>query len=396
MIYALVALGYTMVYGVLELINFAHGEIFTMGGYLGTTFLIWVGLNDGFPLSLKILYVILAFIVSIILTSFLGWLIDFLAYRPLRKMTRIAPLLSAIGVSIFLQNFMLLVWGTAPVKIPESAVLTGSFVLYGINVRYLALLIIGFSLIIMGLLTYFVANTNLGKAMRATSQDMEAAEMMGINTNRTIAATFVIGSALAAIAGILITMFFGTLKFDTGFLFGIKAFTAAVLGGIGNIPGAVVGALILGLVENYGIGLTFGSISYMLILVFLIGVFLQYYVLPRRPLAIEGKVTRGAEKKSFKEIDNRILKTYWGGWLASIYYLFIVREESQIRLHAIRAIRISSANTILFLMIILTFFFWPEYQISSQWKEVIAFIVLMVVLIFRPSGVLGERLPEKV
>ncbi len=397
MIYALVALGYTMVYGVLKLINFAHGEIFTVGGYLGATFLIWIGIEDGIPLPLKILYVILAFLFSMILTATLGWSVERFAYRPLRKMTRIAPLLSAIGVSIFLQNLILLVFGVDPIIMPVAAIPEGYIPVFGANFRYLAVIIIVFSLILMGGLTLFIKKTRLGKAMRATSQDREAAEMMGINTNMTISLTFIIGSALAAIAGILVAMYYGTLKFDTGFLYGIKAFTAAVLGGIGNIPGAVIGALVLGLAENYGVGLKLGILAYFFILGLIVGLAYQFYFLPRE--ARKKALFNLADRFSYDEGSLSKVKIlnycYYGGWISGFYFLFKERRDSLVRIHARQAIRVGFANTFLFL-VTLIFFLNSNYKISSEWQNGITFLVLMLVLIFKPAGILGEHIPEKV
>jgi|Deesub1362A_J573_1020465.scaffolds.fasta_scaffold09019_2 branched-chain amino acid transport system permease protein len=394
MIYALISLGYTMVYGVLELINFAHGEVFTIGGYLGATFLLWVGINDGTPLYLKIVYVVLAFIISIILTSFLGWAIERIAYRPLRRMSRIAPLLTAIGVSIFLQNAIMLIWGVSPIEMPQAAVLSGQVVIFGAKVRYLALVIIFLSLFLMLALSLFIKRTKLGKAMRATSQDREAAEMMGIDTNKTIAFTFIIGSALAAIAGILVGMYYGTLKWDTGFLYGIKAFTAAVLGGIGNMTGAVIGSLILGMVENYGIGLPLGALAYFVLIFLLFGLFHQYLRIPlrlEREVLLKSSFDGGEAKKKV----NKLKRIYYGGLITGIYYLRKERRDADLRRHARQAVLISTAN-ILLLITFLLFYFNPKFQIGSDWRDVITFFVLMIVLIFRPSGIMGERLPEKV
>ena len=394
MIYALISLGYTMVYGVLELINFAHGEVFTIGGYLGATFLLWVGINDGTPLSLKVLYVIVAFIISIVLTSLLGWSIERVAYRPLRRMSRIAPLLTAIGVSIFLQNAILLVWGVNPIEMPQAAVLSGQVTILGAKVRYLALVIIFLSLLLMLALSLFIKKTKLGKAMRATSQDREAAEMMGIDTTRTIALTFIIGSALAAVAGMLVGMYYGTLKWDTGFLYGIKAFTAAVLGGIGNMTGAVIGSLILGMVENYGIGLPLGTLAYFILIFLFIGLFYQYFKAPLNAKRNEILQSNYGESE-MKERMKRINLIYYGGWVTGLYFLRKEKREARTRKYAREAIFLGGTNTLLFILCLI-FFLNPNFQIGSDWRDVITFFVLMVVLIFRPSGIMGERLPEKV
>jgi branched-chain amino acid transport system permease protein len=263
MIYALIALGYTMVYGVLEFINFAHGEIFTIGGYLAASTLMWAGVDGSTPLGVKVAYFAAALTLSIVITSSIGWLVERIAYRPLRGRSRIIALLSAIGMSIFLQNLIIVIYGPEPIIMPTAVVPAGFITVFGARIRILQIIIIASSILMMGILTYLVKSTRIGKAMRATSQDMEAAEMMGIDTNRTIAFTFIVGSALAAIGGFLVAMYYGSLQYDTGFLYGLKAFTAAVLGGIGNIPGAVVGSLILGIAENWGVGLSLRLLSYV-------------------------------------------------------------------------------------------------------------------------------------
>ena len=273
MIYALIALGYTMVYGVLQLINFAHGEVFAVGGYIAASTLIWAGIDDGMPLWVKVAYFALAVLVSVAVTATLGWLIERLAYRPLRGRSRIIPLLSAIGVSIILQNLLIVIFGPEPMIMPTAIVPSGSFELFGARIRVLQVVIIVTSLLLMALLTWIVKGTRMGKAMRATSQDREAAEMMGIETNRTISFTFVMGSALAAVGGFLVAMYYGSLQYDTGFLYGLKSFTAAVLGGIGNIPGAVVGSLVLGLAETWGVGLRLGLLAWLFVTGFGLGLY---------------------------------------------------------------------------------------------------------------------------
>ncbi len=230
--------------------------------------------------------------------------------------------------------------------------------------------------------------------MRATSQDREAAEMMGIETNKTIAFTFIIGSALAAIAGILVGMYYGTLKWDTGFLYGIKAFTAAVLGGIGNMMGAVIGSLILGMVENYSIGLPLGTLAYFVLIFLLFGFFHQYLRIPLK-LKLEVLLKSSFDGGETKKKVNKLRRIYYGGLITGIYYLRKERCDADLRRHARQAVLISAAN-ILLLIIFVLFYFNPNFQIGSDWRDVITFFVLMIVLIFRPSGIMGERLPEKV
>ncbi len=389
MIYALIALGYTMVYGVLEFINFAHGEVFTVGGYLAATFLIWSGVDDGTPLAAKVLYFAAALVVSILLTSTLGWLIERIAYRPLRGASRIIPLLSAIGVSIVIQNLIILVWGPNPVIMPTSVVPQGIVMIFGARVRVLGLAIIVVSLLLMAALTWLIRGTRIGKAMRATSQDMEAAQMMGINTDRTIAFTFIVGSSLAAIGGFLVAMYYGSLKFDTGFLFGLKAFTAAVLGGIGNIPGAVLGALILGIAENYGIGLDLGLLAWIFIIGLAVGLYFQMLRAPAR------RVRHVSEEKLTAEYRRSILRVYR---LAPLYALRTVlgpRKDALLDVSARHALRLTVSNLLLGGFAVL-FTVYGDTRFDSGWQPVIAFVVLMVILMFRPAGILGEHIQEKV
>ncbi len=236
-VYALIALGYTMVYGILELINFAHGEIYMLGAYFGIIFLLLVA-----PLSLPLWAALgLAALAAAIFCAGWGITVERVAYRPLRRAHRLAPLISAIGVSIFLQNLVMLTQGSAD-KVFPIAVPVGSIQGF----------IITTSLVIMAGLHLFVGKTKLGKAMRATAQDRTMAQLVGIPTDRVIALTFAIGSVLAAAAGIMVGIYYGLVNFSIGYLAGIKAFTAAVLGGIGNIPGAMLGGILLGLLESLG------------------------------------------------------------------------------------------------------------------------------------------------
>ena len=280
-IYALIALGYTMVYGILLMVNFAHSEIFMLGAVVG-----WAALTlfpDGGPLALAVV-----FMAAMAGTGLFGVLLDRIAYAPLRKSPRLTPLISAIGASLFLQNLVFL-WRNSQISFPRPFDIH-HFSVGPLQINSLQVFIILVSVALMALLSFFVKKTKLGKAMRAVSQDADAAGLMGIPTNRIIAMTFLIGGALGGAAGVLNGMYYGSIKYNMGFLPGIKAFTAAVLGGIGNIPGAMLGGFLLGLLEALGAG------------------------------------------------------------------------------------------------------FLPE----AEWKDVFAFAVLIVVLIFRPSGLLGENTSEKV
>ncbi len=286
MIYALVALGYTMVYGVLQLINFAHGEIFMVGAYLAV-FMIWLfsSFLPGAPFWAALAGV---FLFAMTGASLLGAVIEKTAYKPLRGSPRLAALITSIGVSFFLQNAVMLLCGskeqTVPDVIPNKLFPIGP-VFFSLIQAIVFLVSIG----LMLFLTWFVKNTSMGRAMRSTAENPEASLLMGVSVNRVIRMTFVLGSALGAVAGALFAMYYGSINFHDGYLAGIKAFTAAVLGGIGSIPGAMLGGILLGLFEALAAG-----------------------------------------------------------------------------------------------------------YISSEWKDVFAFLLLGAVLILKPSGLLGENLPEKV
>jgi branched-chain amino acid transport system permease protein len=249
-VYALIALGYTMVYGILELINFAHGEIYMIGAYLG---ILLLGAMTIFGLTQDhlLLSIFLVFLLSGLFCAAYGLTLERVAYRPLRQAHRLSPLISAIGMSIFLQNYVMLAQGSADKVFPHILSIQ-ELSLAGIRISSLQAFIILASVVLMIGLHLFVRKTRLGKAMRATAQDKRMAGLVGIDIDKVIAITFVIGSGLAAAAGVMVAMYYGTVNFYIGYVAGIKAFTAAVLGGIGNIPGAMLGGLILGLVESLG------------------------------------------------------------------------------------------------------------------------------------------------
>ena len=249
-VYALIALGYTMVYGILQLINFAHGEVYMLGAYLGIIVLgvlTALGLT-AYSLPLSLLVTVL---VSMAFCAAYGAAIERIAYRPLRNATKLAPLISAVGMSIILQNVVMLAQGKEYKNLPPMLPSEGLSV-YGANVSPAQIFILSSSVMIMIGLQLFVSKTRLGKAMRATSQDRVMAGLVGIDINQVISVTFMIGSALAAVAGVMVTLYYGVVHFFMGYLAGIKAFTAAVLGGIGSIPGAMLGGFMLGLIENFG------------------------------------------------------------------------------------------------------------------------------------------------
>jgi branched-chain amino acid transport system permease protein len=245
-VYAIIALGYTMVYGIAKMLNFAHGDVIMIGGYVSFCGMMYLGLNGW-----------LALLLAMAVCTLLGILVEGLAYRPLRQAPSLAVLITAIGVSYLLQNLALLTWGATPKAYPSLIPLSdadgqsGALRLFGgrLSVPYISLLTMAVCLVIMAGLTLFTSRSKTGKAMRACSEDKDAARLMGINVNRTISATFAIGSALAAVAGVLLCSFNPTLMPTTGSMPGIRAFTAAVFGGIGSIPGAFLGGLLIGVIE---------------------------------------------------------------------------------------------------------------------------------------------------
>ena len=287
-IYALIALGYTMVYGIIELINFAHGDVYTLGTFFSLAILTMLGVSGelhGWPL---IWISLLTILMAMLLCGLTGVLIERLAYRRLRNAPRLAPLITAIGMSFILENIMQYWKGPSPIPFPQVFP-NPSFHAGRIDIAAKQILVILLAIVMMVALQLFIYNTKLGKAMRATAQDRDAAQLMGININTTIALTFLIGSALAGAAGFVSGVYYGSTWFLNGFSAGLKAFTAAVLGGIGNLAGAMLGGFAIGLIEAL---------------------------------------------------------------------------TTQI--------------------------------ISDQWSNVVVFVVLVLVLIFRPSGLLGESLPNKV
>ncbi len=259
-VYGLIAIGYSMVYGIIGMINFAHGDIFMIGafhalivflilGYLGIT---WV------PLALLIVL-----LVAVVLTAAYGWSVERVAYRPLRGAPRLAPLISAIGMSIFLQNFVQLTQGARGK--PLHSVIPGGITLaeqggFSVKLSWMQLIIWATTIVLVLGFTWLIRSTALGRAQRACQQDMKMASLVGIDVDRTISTTFVIGASLAAVAGLMVTLYYGVIDFYIGFVAGIKAFTAAVLGGIGSLPGAMLGGMLIGLIEAFWSG--YFSIEY--------------------------------------------------------------------------------------------------------------------------------------
>jgi branched-chain amino acid transport system permease protein len=252
-VYALIALGYTMVYGVLQLINFAHGDLFMLGAMIAVFVLAGMAVTEALPLASAIPLLIGVFVVCMALVAGLGVAIERVAYRPLRNAGRLAPLISALGVSVFLENATMNVVGPGPRFFPE-VVPTAELQVFGVIIQDRQILILLVATALMVWLHYLVNHTTFGLAVRATAEDKDTASLMGIEIDRVIAMVFVLGPALGAAGGVLFAMQYGVVLWNAGFLAGIKAFTAAVLGGIGNIPGAMLGGLLLGLVETFGAG----------------------------------------------------------------------------------------------------------------------------------------------
>ncbi|MGI4984491.1 MAG: branched-chain amino acid ABC transporter permease [Janthinobacterium lividum] len=299
-IYAIIALGYTMVYGILGIINFAHGDVLMVGAMVALSA---IGvLQTHFPGLGPVVTLVIALIIAAIVCALTGYTIERVAYRPLRNAPRLAPLITAIGVSILLQTVAMMIWGRNPLMFPQLLptdplnVIKATDTTPGAVISVTEIIIVAVAFVTMGGLLLLVHKTRLGRAMRATAENRNVAALMGVNPNFVISATFMIGSALAALAGVMIASEYGNAHFYMGFLPGIKAFTAAVLGGIGNLGGAMVGGILLGLIEQLGAG-------------------------------------------------------YIGGLTGGVF--------------------------------------------GSNYQDVFAFIVLIIVLVFRPSGLLGERVADR-
>ena len=254
-VYGLIAIGYTMVYGIIGMINFAHGEIYMIGAFITTICFVVLGLLGVTQVAVALMIVL---IVTMAITILYGWSVERVAYRPLRNSPRLAPLISAIGMSVLLQNYVQLLQGARVKTMPP--LLQGSIVLmkrgdgFNVSISYQQIIILAVTTILMVAVTLLIRRTPLGRAQRACEQDKMMAALVGINVDRTISWTFVIGAALAAIAGFMVTLYYGVVDFFMGFLAGMKAFTAAVLGGIGSLPGAMVGGLLIGVIESFWAG----------------------------------------------------------------------------------------------------------------------------------------------
>jgi branched-chain amino acid transport system permease protein len=311
-VYAVVALGYTMVYGIIQLINFAHGEVVMIGAMVAFTVINALA-GGGLP---PLAVVLIGALSAIPVCMLVGYSMERLAYRPLRRAPRLAPLITAIGVSIILQHLAMMVWSRNILAFPQILD-NRTFTVLGATISSVQIAIIAICFMMMGGLALLVYRTPLGRAMRATAQNPQVAGLMGVDVNRVIAATFIIGAALGAVAGVLFGTYYGIAQYTMGSVLGLKAFSAAVLGGIGNIPGAMLGGLVLGLVEALGAG----------------------YI---------GDLTD--------------LCSY--GWIAGL-----MTERCA-----------DGGHFILF---------------GSNYQDVFAFIVLILVLVFRPQGLLGERVGDR-
>jgi branched-chain amino acid transport system permease protein len=250
-IYGLIAIGYTMVFGIIGMVNFAHGDVFMLSAFIAL--ILFLILTTWLGMSSVILALLVVLVIAMILTALWGWAIERVAYRPLRGSFRLAPLISAIGVSIFLSNFVQVVQGAR--NKPTPPMVRDVIVLferngYAVALSYKQIIIWAVTAVLLGIFWYLVQKTALGRAQRACEQDRKMASLLGIDVDRTVSLTFVIGAALAAVAGTMYLLYYGVVSFADGFVPGVKAFTAAVLGGIGSLPGAVLGGLIIGLIET--------------------------------------------------------------------------------------------------------------------------------------------------
>jgi branched-chain amino acid transport system permease protein len=266
-LYALVALGFSMVYGVLKLLNFAHGDLYMVGAFIGYFVIQWFGGPAALKIPVPLLLTIM-FVLAAVLVGFLGVAIERFAYRPLRNAPRIAPLITAIGISFFLENAALLLFGAQfrVYNTPDFISFSSGIQIGSVSIDAVQIMVLVMGLALMVGLRLLVIRTKLGKQMRAVSSDREAAEMLGINVNLTIAATFFLGSALAGVAGVMAGLLFNQVTSTIGFIAGLKAFTAAVVGGIGSLPGAMLGGLLIGLAESFITG--YISSTYTNLLVF--------------------------------------------------------------------------------------------------------------------------------
>ena len=283
-IYALIALGYTMVYGVLRQINFAHGDLCILGAYVG---LVALGAGAGSARS-DALLLAAAFLSAAVIVALSGWLLERTAYRPLRNADKLAPIVSALGASLFIENGIMLIWGPQLRVFPKSLLPAVQWTFDGARIDLVQVLIIAGSALLMALLYWFVHHTRYGTAMRATASDQDAARLMGVNVNRVILSVFLIGPAIGAVGGLFIGLYYRQVYFTMGWTYGLSAFIAAIIGGIGNIPGAMLGGVLLGLFNAFAAGFVSSSWQEAITFALLIGILLL------RPTGLLGE--RVAEK----------------------------------------------------------------------------------------------------
>ncbi len=257
-IYGLIAIGYTMVYGIIGMINFAHGDIFMIGAFVSLIAILILGITAGTGFFLLLFALLLVILIAMLFAAAYNWTVERVAYRPLRGSFRLAPLISAIGMSIVLQEYVRINQDARPkplrpivnggFEVAELVTERGSFV---VSLSYIQIIIVATTVLLMSIFTLIITRTSLGRAQRACEQDSKMAALIGVDVNRTISITFIMGAALAAVAGCMFLLYYGVIDFYIGFLAGIKAFTAAVLGGIGSLPGAMLGGLVIGLIEVF-------------------------------------------------------------------------------------------------------------------------------------------------
>jgi branched-chain amino acid transport system permease protein len=257
-IYGLIALGYTMVYGIIGMINFAHGDIFMVGAFVALISIVALGLTASTGFFVLLLALVLVLVIAMVFASIYNWTVERVAYRPLRGSFRLAPLISAIGMSITLQEYVRISQGARPK--PLQPIVNGGFEVaklvtakgeFVVSLSYIQIIIVVTTVVLMSAFTLLITRTSLGRAQRACEQDSRMAALIGVDVNRTISITFIMGAALAAVAGLMFLLYYGVIDFYIGFLAGVKAFTAAVLGGIGSLPGAMLGGLVIGLIEVF-------------------------------------------------------------------------------------------------------------------------------------------------
>ncbi len=257
-IYGLIAIGYTMVYGIIGMINFAHGDVFMIGSFVALIAIVALGISAATGFGLLILALILVIVIAMVFAGVYNWTVERVAYRPLRGSFRLAPLISAIGMSITLQEYARISQDARPK--PLQPIINGGFVVarrvneagtFVVSLSWIQIIIVVTTLILMVIFTLLITRTSLGRAQRACEQDRKMASLLGIDVDRTISLTFVMGAAMAAVAGLMFLLYYGVIDFYIGFLAGVKAFTAAVLGGIGSLPGAMLGGLVIGLIEVF-------------------------------------------------------------------------------------------------------------------------------------------------